>query len=341
MDKGLPQIDLTDIDIQDYRITVLLIDDQVMIAEVIRRALADEDIEFHYCQDPTKAMGMAEELRPTLILQDLVMPEIDGLTMVKFYRANPVTSQVPIIVLSSKEEAEIKSKAFAFGANDYLVKLPDKVELIARIRYHSQAYINQQQRDDAFKALRKSQQRLAEINKILQKLSAQDGLTGIANRRQFDRLLDKEWKRAIRHSSSLSLIMIDIDFFKLFNDTYGHQGGDDCLRQVAAILENSVLRETDMAARYGGEEFVILLPETGVQGALSVAETMRARVEARKIPHEQSKVAAHLTISVGVATAVPERDSEPAALLAAADQALYEAKNQGRNQVRCADLKST
>jgi len=340
MHEELPEVDLSGVDIKDYKIKVLLIDDQVMIAEVIRRALADEDIEFHYCQDPTRALEMAEELRPTLILQDLVMPELDGLTMVKYYRANPVTRRVPIIVLSTKEEAEIKSKAFALGANDYLVKLPDNIELIARIRYHSQAYINQKQRDEAFKALRESQQRLAETNKILQKLSAQDGLTGIANRRQFDRLLEKEWKRAIRHASSISLIMVDIDFFKLFNDTYGHQGGDDCLRQVASILEDSVYRETDMVARYGGEEFVILLPETGKQGALRVAETVRSQVEARRIPHEKSSVADFLTVSVGVATTVPERDSEPAALVEAADQALYEAKNQGRNQVRFADLHS-
>jgi len=336
----LPEIDLGFEDVPEYKITILLVDDQQMIAEVIRRALTTEDFDFHYCNNPTEALKVAEKLKPTIILQDLVMPEIDGLTMVKFYRANPITAQVPIIVLSTKEEPEIKSKAFEFGANDYLVKLPDKIELIARIRYHSQAYINQRQRDEAFKALRKSQQRLAQANKILQRLSSLDGLTGISNRRRFDQLLKKEWLRAIRHSSSISIIMIDIDFFKLFNDTYGHQGGDDCLKQVAEALENSIHRETDMVARYGGEEFVAILPETGVQGALEVAKNMCSKIETLHIPHKSSKITNHLTISVGVATAVPERGSQPETLIAAADQALYEAKNNGRNQVRSAGFHS-
>ncbi len=326
-------------DLHRYRISVLLVDDQPIIAEAVRRALATEDIDFHYCQDPTEAIKTAAELKPTIILQDLVMPELDGLTMVRFYRANQDTSQVPIIVLSTKEEPEIKSKAFELGANDYLVKLPDKIELIARIRYHSQAYINQQQRDEAFRALKKSQLRLAEANKILKKLSSLDGLTGVPNRRRFDEVLEQEWLRAIRHSTSISLIMIDIDFFKLFNDTYGHQGGDDCLKQVAKTIDESTKRVTDMVARYGGEEFVAVLPETGTNGALAVAETMRANVEAQRIPHENSKVTDHVTISLGAATAVPERGSRAEDLIAAADQALYEAKNHGRNQVRSMGLK--
>lgn len=326
-------------DIRNYRISVLLVDDQPIIAEAVRRALATEDIDFHYCQDPTEAIKTATELKPTIILQDLVMPEIDGLTMVRFYRTNLNTSQVPIIVLSTKEEPEIKSKAFELGANDYLVKLPDKVELIARIRYHSQAYINQQQRDEAFRALEQSQLRLAEANKILKRLSSLDGLTGVPNRRRFDEVLKQEWLRAIRHSTSISLIMIDIDFFKLFNDTYGHQGGDDCLKQVAKTLEESAKRVTDMMARYGGEEFVVVLPETGTKGVLAVAETMRDDVEAQHIPHKNSKVTDHVTISLGVATAVPERGSKEEDLIAAADQALYEAKNHGRNQVRSMGLK--
>ncbi|NIA05802.1 MAG: diguanylate cyclase [Proteobacteria bacterium] len=325
-------------DIRRYRISVLLVDDQPIIAEAVRRALATEDIDFHYCQDPTEAIKTATELKPTIILQDLVMPELDGLTMVRFYRANQDTSQVPIIVLSTKEEPEIKSKAFELGANDYLVKLPDKIELIARIRYHSQAYINQKQRDEAFRALEESQLRLAEANKILKKLSSMDGLTGVPNRRRFDEVLKQEWLRAIRHSTSISLIMIDIDFFKLFNDTYGHQGGDDCLKQVAKTLDESAERVTDMVARYGGEEFVVVLPETGTKGVLAVAETMRANVEAQHIPHENSKVTDHVTISLGVATAVPERGSREEDLIAAADQALYEAKNHGRNQVRSMGL---
>jgi len=145
-----------------HRITVLLVDDQPMVAAAVQRMLAQEqDISFHSCQDPSKAIQTAEEIGPTVILQDLVMPEIDGLTLVKFYRGRPKLKDVPLIVLSSKEEAVTKAEAFAVGANDYLVKLPDAVELIARIRYHSRGYINLLQRNEAYEALARSEKALA------------------------------------------------------------------------------------------------------------------------------------------------------------------------------------
>ncbi len=323
-----------------YKITVLLIDDQPIIAEAVRRALeAEDDIEFHYCSDPTKAVKMANQILPTLILQDLVMPEIDGLMMVRFFRVNPDTCQVPIIVLSVKEEPEIKSQAFAIGANDYVVKLPDRVELIARIRYHSRAYIYQKQRDEAFRALQESQRDLADANRTLQKLSSLDGLTGIANRRQFDEVLKQEWHRAMRHGNYLSLILLDIDFFKLYNDNYGHQRGDDCLKQVAGVIERSMKRETDLAARYGGEEFAAILPDTDAEGAVGVAEYMIERLAELKIPHARSKVSEHVTISVGVSSLIPDRGTEPAMLIAIADKALYKAKEEGRNRVKTADIR--
>jgi sigma-B regulation protein RsbU (phosphoserine phosphatase) len=144
-------------------VTVLLVDDQTIVGESVRRMLAgDSDIQFHFCQDPAKAIETANAVQPTVILQDLVMPEIDGLQLVKFFRANKATRQTPMIVLSSKEEPVIKAQAFALGANDYLVKLPDKVELIARIRYHSRAYLNLLERDEAYRRLEESQRQLAE-----------------------------------------------------------------------------------------------------------------------------------------------------------------------------------
>jgi len=146
-----------------HSVTVLLVDDQAIVGEAVRRMLAGEtDIAFHYCPDPTKAIERANEIGPTVILQDLVMPEIDGLTLVKFFRANPRTRDTPLIVLSTKEEAETKAQAFALGANDYLVKLPDKLEVVARIRYHSKGYINLLQRNEAFSKLQESQRLLAE-----------------------------------------------------------------------------------------------------------------------------------------------------------------------------------
>jgi phosphoserine phosphatase RsbU/P len=143
-------------------VTVLLIDDQVIVGESVRRMLADEpDIQFHFCQDPAKAIDTADAVHPSVILQDLVMPEIDGLQLVKFFRAHKATRQIPMIVLSSKEEPVIKAQAFALGANDYLVKLPDKVELIARIRYHSRGYLNLLERNEAYRRLEESRRLLA------------------------------------------------------------------------------------------------------------------------------------------------------------------------------------
>lgn len=151
----------------EYKIKVLLVDDQMIVGEQVRRMLSQfEDIEYHFCQDPAQAINKAKEIQPTLILQDLVMPEIDGLTLVKFYRASMELKDVPIIVLSSKEEATTKAEMFEAGANDYIVKLPDKIELLARIRYHSGAYINLLQRNEAYNSLEKSQKALAsELNK--------------------------------------------------------------------------------------------------------------------------------------------------------------------------------
>ncbi|MBU1909562.1 MAG: response regulator, partial [Verrucomicrobia bacterium] len=146
----------------EHTITVLLVDDQAIIGEAVRRMLQDQpDISFHYCSDPTRAVRLAEEIAPTIILQDLVMPDVDGLTLVKFFRANEKTRDIPLIVLSTREEAATKAEAFALGANDYLVKLPDKIELLARIRYHSRGYINLLQRNEAWRALVASQKTLA------------------------------------------------------------------------------------------------------------------------------------------------------------------------------------
>src|SRR5215467_1553982 len=151
-----------------YHAMVLLVDDQAMVCEAVRRALANQpDIDFHYCPDAREAINIANQIKPTVILQDLVMPGIDGLTLVSQFRANPATKDIPIIVLSTNENPQVKGQAFALGANDYLVKLPDKIELIARIRYHSKAFMNLLQRDAAYRALRESQQQLIESNATL------------------------------------------------------------------------------------------------------------------------------------------------------------------------------
>ncbi|MFQ5644395.1 MAG: diguanylate cyclase [Thiogranum sp.] len=320
---------------------VLLVDDQAMVAEGIRRMLADEpDIEFHYCSDPKQAVKEAVAVKATVILQDLVMPEVDGMTLVRFYRNNPTTRDVPVIVLSSKDDPVVKSDAFASGATDYLVKLPEKIELLARVRAHAKSYLAQKERDDAFRAMEKMQDQLSAINselshsnRELKRLSSMDGLTGLANRRQFDETLEQEWQRAQRTELPLSLLFADIDYFKRYNDSYGHQAGDDCLRKVAASLQKTVHRPADLVSRYGGEEFVMILPDTTSEGALAVAEKVLANIAGLNIPHKNSDSADRVTLSIGVATLHPEEGAGCDTLIEAADQMLYKAKDNGRNRI--------
>lgn len=318
----------------DSAAMVLLVDDQAMIGEAVRRALADDPaIDFHFCSDPAQAIELALQIRPTVILQDLVMPDCDGLDLVRRYREHPATRDIPIIVLSTKEEAQVKSAAFAAGANDYLVKLPDAIELVARVRYHSRSFLALQQRDEAYRALRESQQKLLETNLVLQRLMNSDGLTGLSNRRHFDEYLEMEWRRALREQSQLSLLLIDVDHFKAFNDTFGHVAGDEALRQVAGALRESCSRSSDLPARYGGEEFAIILPGTSPGGARLLAEKLRLTVLAMGIAHELPVPGSSLTISLGVATLTPRAGQSYLDLIEQADRALYNAKHGGRNQV--------
>jgi two-component system chemotaxis family response regulator WspR len=317
----------------EYPIMVLLVDDQAIVAEAIRRALLDEPIvSFHYCDQPTEAIALAKNVRPTVILQDLVMPGIDGLELVRRYRADPITSQIPIIVLSTKEEPTVKRDAFTAGANDYLVKLPDRVELVARVRYHSLAYVNQLQRDEAYRALRESQRRLMETNLELQRLTNVDGLTGLSNRKYFAEYMDAEWHRSVRTQTPLSVLMMDIDHFKQYNDSYGHIAGDEVLKRVAQTVKNGVKRSSDLVARFGGEEFIIVLSNTSFDDAHYVGDKLSEGVEALKLLHRASVVGEYVTVSVGGSTTIPKRGGSYVLLIDAADKALYEAKRMGRNR---------
>ena len=274
----------------DYPITVLLVDDQAMVGEMIRRARANQpNLVFHYCSEAGDAMAYAERIHPTVILQDLLLPDVDGLTLVRQYRDNPVTRDVPIIVLSSKEEPVVKSEAFKQGATDYLVKLPDPIELVARIRHHSKAYLHQIQRNQAYRALHESQEQL--------------------------------------------VLMIDVDDFKRYNDTYGHLAGDEVLKEVATTITQGIKRPADLAARFGGEEFIVVLPNTEPAGAQCVAEDIRHRLENLRIPHSAATAIPYVTISVGTASMIPGKSDSSADLVAMADAALYKAKKAGRNRV--------
>jgi two-component system, chemotaxis family, response regulator WspR len=312
---------------------VLLVDDQPIVAAALRKMLSSEaDLTFHYCQDPASALVFAEKHEVTVILQDLIMDGVSGFEMLERFRANAPTANVPIIVLSSKEDPRDKREAFEKGSNDYLVKIPDKIELIARIRAHSKSYMLQRERDAAFAALQAIRLELEAKNVLLERLSAVDGLTGLANRRRFDEALSHEWQRARRNASSLGVILVDVDHFKKYNDHYGHLQGDDCLRKVATAMGSAIKRPADLVARYGGEEFVVLVPETDGNGLAHVAEHIRLAVENLQLPHAGSDVFPFVTISLGSMVTLPKTECGQLELLTFADQALYQSKRGGRNR---------
>jgi two-component system chemotaxis family response regulator WspR len=317
----------------DFKVRVLLVDDQLIIVEAVRRMLAGHaDIEFHYITDPLAARAAARMYRPTVILQDLVMQGSDGFQLIQAYKDDETLRAVPVIVLSAKEEAKLKAHAFAVGAHDYLVKLPDQLELVARIRHHSAGYISGLQRDAALRSLRASREELTRANEELRRLAALDGLTGIANRRRFDEASHLEWQRGRRQGTPLALLMCDVDHFKLYNDHLGHPAGDLCLKKMAAVLTGQLKRPADLVARYGGEEFALLLPNTDLAGALRVGEACRAGLEQLALPHPGAP-RGFVTMSMGVACTVPGEDDTLEDLIVRADAALYEAKRAGRNRV--------
>jgi len=334
MQDSEPDADIAYQPNEEYAAMVLMVDDQAMIGEAVRRMLADQhDIDFHYCSDPRQALRDAERIKPTVILQDLVLPGVDGLSLVRAYRGQASTRDVPVIVLSTKEDPITKRDSFKAGAHDYLIKLPDALELVARIRHHTRAYLNQVQRDDAYRALRQSQQKLMEINLELQRLSTQDGLTGLSNRRHFDAYLEAEWLRAMRERTSLSLMMVDVDNFKTYNDTYGHLSGDDVLRRVGETMLTLCRRSGDLAARFGGEEFVMVLPATPLEGARVQAQRVCDAISVLQIEHKGTGSLGHVTVSIGVSTHEPALGDLASAVLTAADHALYDAKHAGKNRI--------
>jgi two-component system chemotaxis family response regulator WspR len=239
-------------------------------------------------------------------------------------------------MLSSNDDPATKAAAFAAGANDYIVKLPDAIELVARLRYHSAAYVNKLQRDEAYRALRASQMKLAELNMQLLKLANVDGLTGIVNRRHFEERLAEEWLRAWRSRYPLTLIMFDVDGFKPYNDRFGHLEGDECLKRIALCAQEITSRPADTVARYDGEEFILLLPQTDSSGALKVAEKLRADIENLQLPNPDSSVSPYVTISVGVITVVPEADATQDNCIRLVSEALARAKEAGRNRLSVA-----
>lgn len=292
---------------------ILIVDDVPANIKMLREVLKSNYEIIFATSGPDAIELMEPKALPDLILLDIMMPDMDGYEVCRILKSDDLTAKIPIIFITSKDDEEDEIKGFELGAVDYVTK-PFSIPVVkARVQTHVEL---KQQRE------------------ILENLSSIDGLTGVPNRRNFDEFLDRNWHFCMRAGKAISLIMIDIDHFKTYNDQYGHLEGDECLKQVAAILKNCINRDTDILARYGGEEFGCVLPVTDMEGALSIAELMRKSVAALAIPHAQSKTAGYVTISLGVASMVPMKDAPAQAIIKVADNALYAAKMSSRNCVK-------
>lgn len=290
---------------------VLIVDDSPTSLKVLGELLK-ADYAVYVATSGKAALEKAVADPPDLILLDIIMSDLDGYEVCRRLKAEESTKDIPVIFITAKSEEDDEVRGLALGAVDYITK-PFRLPIVkARVQTHLE---------------------LKRKTDILESISSKDGLTGIFNRRQFDTVFTVEWKRALRNKRPLAVIMIDIDCFKLYNDNYGHQAGDECLKAVARTLSDTLQRASDFVARYGGEEFVVILPETDPDTAFFIGKKLRSSVAALKIEHSFSTVAPYVTVSVGVASAVPALDMDSQTLLELADNALYEAKQSGRNRV--------
>ena len=295
----------------DIKQSVLIVDDIPTNIKVLGESLK-ADYQVRIATNGFKAIEIAMSKNPPdLILLDIMMPGMSGYEVCEKLKNTKQTQNIPIIFITAMDDEKDETKGLQLGAVDYITK-PFSLPIVkARVNTHLEL---KRKRD------------------MLENLSTVDALTGIANRRRFDEHYNAEWKRSVRDSTQLSVIMIDIDYFKLYNDNYGHSEGDTCLKKVSHCLSEIINRPADLLARYGGEEFISILPKTDIMGALKIAEEMRSKIEALKVVHEHSLVNKYITISLGVSSVLPMETMEAQLLVKDADKYLYKAKEEGRNR---------
>lgn len=297
---------------------ILVIDDEMLDMELIDDILAP-DYDMHFAADGGSGLDLAVRKMPDMILLDVMMPDMDGYEVFKRLRMDQRTSEIPVIFITGRGDVAAETRGLELGAVDYITKPFNPSPLRARV--HTQV------------RLKLARDRFA-------RMAATDGLTGLGNRCYFDAMLAHEHARHMRSGAELSLILLDVDQFKAFNDSYGHVSGDNCLRAIAGAMQKAVSRATDILARYGGEEFVLLLPETHLKGAVFLAEKVRKAISDLGIPHVHSGVG-HVTASLGVASARLVQGSSARDIVEEADVQLYAAKASGRNRVAAHSLEAS
>ncbi len=290
---------------------VLIIDDEKPNLMILSEILRDE-VEIIMAKDGAQGIDKAIRFQPDLILLDVVMAGMDGFQVIEQLRRDARTSAIPVIFISALSDVGHEEQGLSLGACDYIHKPFHSAIILARVRLHLQ---------------------LAKQRAMLEQLAHIDPLTAIANRRRYEEVLVTEWNAASRSHASLSLVMVDIDNFKQYNDHYGHAAGDKVLQTVARVLSAQLKRPRDFVARYGGEEFVVLLPDNSCDGSFDIMQACRAAVESLRIEHRAMKDVSHVTISVGGVSCLPSPDRSPDTFLKIADDMLYQAKRQGKNRV--------
>lgn len=297
---------------EQLRQTILIVDDSSFNIQIITDILKDYGTVLTATNGADALRIACSEPHPDLILLDIVMPDMDGYEVCRRLKALEATKDIPVIYLTGMSNEQDEEYGLSLGAIDYITK-PFKPSILkVRVKNHLQ---------------------LKYFRDCLTTMGMVDGLTGIPNRRRFDETMLVEWRRALRSGQPLSLIMTDIDYFKNYNDTYGHLEGDACLRKVANKLCETLKRPGDLVGRWGGEEFACILPETVRTGAMFVADQLRTGIINLGIQHASSPIAPVITISLGVTTMIPRPGQDPIELIRYSDEALYKAKRAGRNQI--------
>ena len=304
------------LDTFDYRPRLLIVDDQKINIRIMHEMFR-KDYEIFMTMDSETAVEKARELRPDLILLDIEMPKLNGYQVCELLKKESQTSHIPVIFVTAHFDEKSEVQGFEVGAADFIHRPFNQIITQARIRNHVAAKLQADK---------------------LRKIALIDGLTGVSNRRKFDQDLLAAWGHCARENMYLSLLMIDVDYFKRFNDSYGHQAGDSCLQSIAGAIQSELRRSYDVVARYGGEEFACILPATDYLGSKNIADKIQAMIAEFEIEHQESDVSDYVTVSIGAATEIPKATGDTELIVDRADKLLYKAKANGRAQICSRDF---